>query len=139
MQVLNSRYRPGFQPKDEDGYITLTTHNYQADQINESKLAAIKEKLLTFKAEIHGSFPENTYPTKENLELKVGAQVMFVKNDPNSEKAFYNGKIGRLVGYDEKEGTVTVESDGERITVPKLKWQNMEYAINADNQDPLQP
>ena len=135
VQVLNSRYRPGFQPKDEEGYITLTTHNYQADQINESKLAAIKEKLLTFKAEIHGSFPENTYPTKENLELKVGAQVMFVKNDPNSEKAFYNGKIGRLVGYDEKEGTVTVESDGERITVPKLKWQNMEYAINADNQE----
>ena len=60
---------------------------------------------------------------------------MFVKNDPTPEKAFFNGKIGRLVGYDEKEGTVTVESDGERITVPKLKWQNMEYAINAENQD----
>ena len=60
---------------------------------------------------------------------------MFVKNDPNPEKAFYNGKIGRVVGCDEKEGTVTVESDGERITVPKLKWQNMEYTINAENQD----
>ena len=135
VRVLNSRFKPGFVPKDEEGYITLTTHNYQADQINDSKLAAIKEKTLTFKAEVHGTFPENTYPTKEELELKVGAQVMFVKNDPTPEKAFFNGKIGRLVGYDEKEGTVTVESDGERITVPKLKWQNMEYAINADNQD----
>ena len=135
VRVLNSRFKPGFVPKDEEGYITLTTHNYQADQINDSKLAAIKEKTLTFKAEVHGTFPENTYPTKEELELKVGAQVMFVKNDSTPEKAFFNGKIGRLVGYDEKECTVTVESDGERITVPKLKWQNMEYAINAENQD----
>ena len=135
VKVLNSRFKPGFVPKDEEGYITLTTHNYQADQINESKLAAIKEKTLTFKAEVHGTFPKNTYPTKEELELKVGAQVMFVKNDPTPEKAFFNGKIGRLVGYDEKEGTVTVLSEGERITVPKLKWQNMEYTINAENQD----
>lgn len=135
VRVLNSRFKPGFVPNDEEGYITLTTHNYQADQINESKLAAIKEKTLTFKAEVHGTFPENTYPTKEELELKIGAQVMFVKNDPTPEKAFFNGKIGRLVGYDEKEDTVTVLSDGERITVPKLKWQNMEYTINADNQD----
>ena len=135
VRLLNSRFQPGFVPKDGEGYITLTTHNYQADQINESKLAAIKEKPLTFKAEIHGTFPENTYPTKEELTLKVGAQVMFVKNDPNPEKAFFNGKIGRLVGYDEKEGTITVESEGERITVPRLKWQNMEYTINAENQE----
>ena len=135
VRLLNSRFQPSFVPKDGEGYITLTTHNYQADQINELKLAAIKEKPMTFNAEIHGTFPENTYPTKEELELKVGAQVMFVKNDPSPEKAFYNGKIGRLVGYDEKEGTVTVESEGEQITVPKLKWQNMEYAINAENQE----
>ena len=114
VRVLNTRFKPDFKPKDNEGYITLTTHNYQADQINESKLAAIKEKPLTFKAEVHGTFPENTYPTKEELELKVGAQVMFVKNDPNPEKAFFNGKIGRLVGYDEKESTVTVESEGYR-------------------------
>ena len=135
VRLLNTRFKPNFVPKDDEGYITLTTHNYQADQINESKLAAIKEKALVFKAEVHGTFPENTYPTKEELTLKVGAQVMFVKNDSNPEKAFYNGKIGRLVGFDEKEGTVTVESEGERITVPRLKWQNMEYTINAENQD----
>ena len=135
IRLLNTRFKPNFEPQDNEGYITLTTHNYQADQINESKLAAIKEKPLTFKAEVHGTFPENTYPTKEELVLKVGAQVMFVKNDPTPEKAFFNGKIGRLVGYDEKEGTVTVESDGEYINVAKLKWQNMEYTINTENQD----
>ena len=135
VRLLNSRFQPNFVAKNGEGYITLTTHNYQADQINETKLAAIKEKALTFKADIHGTFPENTYPTKEELTLKVGAQVMFVKNDPNPEKAFYNGKIGVLVDYDEKEDTVTVESEGEHITVTKLKWQNMEYTINAENQD----
>ena len=135
VRVFNTRFKPNFVPKDDEGYITLTTHNYQADQINESKLAAIKDKPLTFKAEIHGIFPENTYPTKEELILKIGAQVMFVKNDPSPEKTFFNGKIGQLVGYDEKESTVTVESEGERITVPRLKWQNMEYTINPENQE----
>lgn len=135
VRLLNTRFKPDFKPKDDEGYITLTTHNYQADQINESKLAAIKEKPLVFKAEVRGTFPENTYPTKEELTMKVGVQVMFVKNDPTTEKAFFNGKIGRLVGYDEKEGTVTVESEGERITVPKLKWENMEYTINPENQE----
>ncbi len=135
VRLLNTRFKPDFKPKDNEGYITLTTHNYQADQINESKLEAIKEKPLKFKAVVHGTFPENTYPTKEELELKVGAQVMFVKNDPNPEKAFFNGKIGRLVDYDEDEGTLTVESEGEHIIVPRLKWQNMEYTINAENQE----
>ncbi len=135
VRLLNSRFMPSFAPKDSEGYITLTTHNYQADQINESKLKAIKESPLIYMADIHGTFPENTYPTKEELELKIGAQVMFVKNDPTPEKAFYNGKIGRVVDYDKKEGTVTVESDGEHIIVPSLKWQNMEYTINAENQD----
>ena len=135
VRLLNSRFKPNFIAHDNEGYITLTTHNYQADQINETKLEAIEAKPLVFKAVVRGTFPENTYPTKEELVLKVGAQVMFVKNDPNPEKAFYNGKIGRLVGYNEDEGTVTVESEGERIVVPKLTWQNMEYAINADNQD----
>ena len=135
VRLLNSRFKPNFIAHDNEGYITLTTHNYQADQINDTKLAAIEAKPLVFKAVVRGTFPENTYPTKEELVLKVGAQVMFVKNDPNPEKAFYNGKIGRLVGYNDDEGTVTVESDGERITVPKLTWQNMEYAINPENQD----
>ena len=135
VRLLNTRFKPGFVPKDDEGYITLTTHNYQADQINESKLAAIKEKLLTFKAETKGNFPENTYPTKEELELKIGAQVMFVKNDPNPEKAFYNGKIGRVVGYDDETQQIEVQCGEERISVGQLQWQNMEYTINPENNE----
>ena len=135
IRMLNDRFNPNFIVHDNEGYITLTTHNYQADQINDSKLNAIPKKPLSFKAEVRGIFPENTFPTKEELVLKVGAQVMFVKNDPSPAKAYFNGKIGRLVDFDEKEGTVTVESGGEHIVVTRLKWQNMEYTLNAESQD----
>ena len=135
IRLLNQRYLPDFVPNDKDGYITLTTHNYQADEINESKLEALPSKTLSFNAEVKGTFPENTYPTKETLELKIGAQVMFVKNDPSSEKAFFNGKIGQVVGYDEVTNSVAVRCDDEIITVGTLTWQNMEYSINAENQN----
>ena len=135
VRLLNSRFMPSFVPKDSEGYITLTTHNYQADQINESKLEAIKESPLIYMADIHGTFPENTYPTKEELELKIGAQVMFVKNDPSPEKSFYNGKIGRLVGYNEKDDTLIVLCGNEHISVGKLTWQNMEYTINGETKE----
>ena len=135
IRLLNQCYQPDFTPNDNEGFITLTTHNAQADEINESKLEALPSKSLFFKAEVKGAFPENTYPTKENLELKIGAQVMFVKNDPSPEKAFFNGKIGRVVGYDDTTDTVAVRCDDEVVSVSKLTWQNMEYSINAENQN----
>lgn len=134
LDLLNSRYIPGFKADDKDEYITLTTHNYQADEINEKKLAAIKSKTLSFDAEVEGIFPENAYPTKEHLELKVGAQVMFVKNDPSPDKLFYNGKIGTIVSYNDDEG-LTVQCDGHIIIVSALKWQNFEYKINEETQE----
>lgn len=135
LAILNSRFKPGFNPSDDEGYITLTTHNYQADQINDWKLEAIKEKTLRFDAVIKGNFPENTYPTRDELELKIGAQVMFVKNDPSPEKAFYNGKIGRVAGYDKEENVLTVQCGSEYINVSPLEWKNMEYTVNPKSQE----
>lgn len=132
IRLLNTRYLPDFKPVD--GYITLTTHNAQADEINESRLRAIKQKSLRFQAEIKGVFPQHLYPTKEELELKIGAQVMFVKNDPSSEKAYYNGKIGQLTGYDEDTGELEVTCGTERIPVSTVVWQNMDYTLNEENQ-----
>ena len=132
IRLLNSRYVPDFKPTD--GYITLTTHNAQADQINETQLRLLKSKSLHFTASVSGTFPMQLYPTKEDLELKIGAQVMFVKNDPNPEKAYYNGKIGKLTGYDEDAGELEVTCGDERITVSPVVWQNMEYSLNEENQ-----
>ena len=134
LQILNSRYIPNFKPDDNEGYITLTTHNSQADEINEEKLNAIDSETLTFTAEITGIFPENAYPTKEVLELKVGAQVMFVKNDPSPEKLYYNGKIGKIIAYDKEEG-IKVKCDDEVIDVKPVKWQNFEYTLNEETNE----
>lgn len=134
LEKLNSRFLPDFNPDDKDGYITLTTHNSQADEINDAKLDAIKSKLLKFTADIEGIFPENAYPTKEVLELKVGAQVMFVKNDPSPEKQYYNGKIGKIVSYDKKEG-IAVKCDDDVIIVKPVKWQNFEYTLNEETNE----
>ena len=132
IRLLNSRYIPDFKPVD--GYITLTTHNAQADEINESRLRSLKSKSLYFKAEIKGTFPQHLYPTKEDLELKIGAQVMFVKNDPNPEKAYYNGKIGQLTDYNRDTNEVEVTCGNERIQVSPVAWQNMDYTLNEENQ-----
>ena len=134
LDMLNSRYLPDFNPNDNDGYITLTTHNYQADDINEEKLKTIKSDMLTFKAMVQGIFPENAYPTKEVLELKVGAQVMFVKNDPSSEKQYYNGKIGKIVSYNEDEGLM-VQCDDVVINVTPVQWHNFEYTLNEETNE----
>ena len=135
LQELNGRYKQGFNPDDSKGYITLTTHNYQADEINYNKLNAIKSKTLVFEAKIHGTFPESNYPTKKTLELKVGARVMFVKNDPSSDKQYYNGKIGVITGYDEEGNTLTVECDDATIYVSAVEWNNYEYNINPETNE----
>ena len=134
LNILNSRYNPDFAPDDKDGFITLTTHNSQADEINDKKLESLKSRKLTFKAEVKGIFPENAYPTKESLELKVGAQVMFVKNDPSLEKRYYNGKIGVITSFDKKEG-LKVRCGDDIIDVTPVTWQNMEYSINGESKE----
>ena len=134
VQLLNSRYRPDFSPKESDGYITLTTHNAQADDINGRKLDELKGEKLTFTADISGIFPESMYPTRETLELKIGAQVMFIKNDPSPERAYYNGKVGRLVEYDKETDTLVVQCGDERIAVSKIEWANRDYTLNEETQ-----
>lgn len=135
LQRLNSRYICGFEPDDSEGYITLTTHNSQADNINNAKLDALETKPLVFEARVNGIFPESNYPTKKTLELKVGARVMFVKNDPSPEKQYYNGKIGTLTDYDEMSGELTVDCDGESINVGNVEWVNYEYSVNPETNE----
>lgn len=132
---LDKRYQPDFEPKDKDGYITLTTHNFQSNDINQSKLKKLKSKLVKFEAEISGNFPEQMYPTEYQLELKEGAQVMFVKNDPSPEKRFYNGKIGRIVNIE--DGKVYVDCGGadDTIEVVPAEWTNASYKIDEQTKE----
>jgi hypothetical protein len=132
---LNKRYLPGFESKDGDGYITLTTHNYQSHNINDSKLAKLPAKIRKFTAKVEGEFPEYSYPTDFELSLKRGSQVMFVKNDISREKLFYNGKIGSVVKMDEDLIWVRCPGDGEDIAVEQVEWQNTKYTIDDETKE----
>ncbi len=135
LKELNQRYLPGFNPDEKEGYITLTTHNYQSQQINSSKLNLLRTVASRFTAEVIGEFPEYSYPTDPELELKVGAQVMFVKNDPSPGKRFFNGKIGKVTDMEEDQIEVRCPGEDFPIYVERLEWQNTKYALNEVTQE----
>lgn len=128
---LNKRHVPNFKPNESEGYITLTTHNNSAQHLNASKLAEIKQPVHRFKAVIQGDFPEYAYPTVADMELKISAQVMFVKNDSSREKLFYNGKIGKVIRVVDEVIYVKCPGDDDEIGVGPMAWQNIKYALNA--------
>ncbi|WP_372755519.1 helix-turn-helix domain-containing protein [Labilibaculum sp.] len=132
---LEERFLPDFNPADKDGYITLTTHNARAQKINDEKLKQLKGNSKKFTASITGTFPEYSFPTEEQLQLKVGAQVMFVKNDSSPEKLFFNGKIGTLTGFNEDAILVKCENDDFEIEVFPEDWQNINYSINPESKE----
>ena len=135
LQELNKRYKPDFKPGNEEGYITLTTHNRQAQLMNSKKMAGIREKSYTYEAKIKGAFPDYSFPTDEKLELKKGAQVMFVKNDLSPDKRYYNGKIAVITRIDERLVVVQGKEDEQPIVVEKALWSNMKYTINPDTKE----
>lgn len=133
LERLNSRYKPDFEPDNSEGYIRLTTHNAQADRINEAKLQQLEGKNFTFEAEIGGTFPDYMYPTEESLTLKKGAQVMFVRNDPDIEKKYFNGKIVTISDIDDNHIKVT---DGDTtFEVLPLVWENTKYILNEESNE----
>jgi len=129
---LNKRYVPDFEPEPDSGYISLTTHNNKAEVTNRTELGKLNTKVFIYKAEIDGKFPDYAYPNKELLELKVGAQVMFVKNDSNPEKRYYNGKIGKVILLDVDEVVVHCADDDYNINVTPEIWENINYSVDAD-------
>jgi hypothetical protein len=134
-ETLNERYNPTFSPGKEDGYITLTTHNNRANIINETELNKLKTKSSFFKAAISGKFNENAFPNDEKLELKVGAQVMFIKNDSSQEKRYYNGKIGVVTDISRDTVTVQCANEVDEIITENETWENIDYAINDETKE----
>ena len=130
LDELNKRYLPGFTSNDGDGYITLTTHNHQAHDLNETKLVKLSAKVHKFEATVTGEFPEFSYPTDSVLSIKEGAQVMFVKNDISRDKLYYNGKIGTVVNIGDDTIRVKCIGDEDEIVVGAVEWQNTKYSID---------
>ena len=127
---LNARCQPLFTPKAEEGYIRLTTHNNLANFYNESELQKLPGRQFLFHAQIEGTFPEFSYPVASTLVLKLGAQVMFVKNDPSGNHLYYNGRIGQVTYVDDHQVLVLCPGDEKAIKVEPLSWENARYTLD---------
>ncbi|MEN8881836.1 MAG: helix-turn-helix domain-containing protein [Polaribacter sp.] len=134
-EILNKNYNPSFSPEKEEGYVTLTTHNNRANLINNSELNKIKNKSYFFTAEVSGKFNENSFPNDEKLELKVGAQVIFIKNDSSLEKRYFNGKIGVVTDISKETVTVQCANEADEIVTDREKWENINYSINDETKE----
>jgi DNA polymerase III delta prime subunit len=130
LALLKKFYRQDFRPNLKDNYITLTTHNQKADALNKNSLDALKAETWSYKCEIEDDFSESSYPAEHVLQLKVGAQVMFIKNDPTPEKRFFNGKIAIVT--DLQKDIIEVQTEGvkEKIKLEKFTWKNIRYTTD---------
>lgn len=128
---LNERYDPGFEAGEEP-YVYLCSHNKMADDINQEKLKDIKVSPKSYEAKLFGEFKENQFPNEQFLELKVGAQVMFIRNDITGEKKYFNGKLGEISSLDENEVKVILEGSEREITVKREVWEQKKYSLDTD-------
>lgn len=127
-ELLQERFDPD-AARYQDGLITLTTHNRTADSINQQKLAELEQESIVFEGEINGDFNEKSLPAEKSLELKEGAQVMFIKND--IEKKYFNGKLAKIKSIAKDEIIVEFES-GNQLKIEKEVWKNIRYNLNRD-------
>jgi tetratricopeptide (TPR) repeat protein len=141
LQLLNTRVETATAPEAAaveniqegpiDLRVTLATRRDTVDFINKQRLDALKNELYVFQGEIQGDFPENSLPTPMELEIKEGAQIMFIKNDQN--RRFVNGTLGVVQGVDENQEHIYIVSDeGKYIDVEREKWSNMRYTFNEE-------
>lgn len=135
VEILNRHYRPGVSPGENDGYIYLTTHNRIADEINRKALGKLQARVFSYAAEVDKEFREQQYPMDAALQLKVGAQVMFIKNDVSGYRRFFNGKIGTVTELEEEAIEVSFSDGSDPVLVEKHTWYNKRYRLNAaDNE-----
>lgn len=128
LQLLNTRYNTRIKEEENDMYITLATRRDNVDYINEKKLAELPGEAITFTGEISGEFPESSLPTSMELELKPGAQIIFIKND--MERRWVNGTIGTVSGIDEEGIIYVITEDGTECDVRRDSWHNIRYTYN---------
>lgn len=128
--LLRQHFKQDFKPAADENYITLTTHNNKADTINRERLTQLKTKSYFFDAKVTGEFSEHSFPNDKSLELKVGAQIMFIKNDMTAEKRYYNGKIGVVHHIEKDIVEIELPDDKVVIQISPYTWENVKYKLN---------
>ena len=130
LDELNSHHVADFRPAQGDNYIQLVTHNRMADAISQREMAALSADTFMFDAKVTGTFPEDAFPTSRQLEIKKGAQVMFVKNDP--DKRFINGMLGEVEEVSDDSIRVRLSGKDNIVKVEPTAWENIRYHMNEE-------
>ncbi|MFT7121477.1 MAG: hypothetical protein ACJAZ9_001655 [Neolewinella sp.] len=133
-ETLNQRYIAGFDPADDEGYITLSSHNNTARHLNAKKLERLAGKQYHFEAKVRDNFPESMFPNTQHLNFKVGAQVMFNKND-TVDKLYFNGKIGKVTKVEKDVITVLCPGEDRPILVLPVDWENRKFEMNTKTKE----
>jgi hypothetical protein len=128
--VLNAKYNPTFSGSGSD-YIILATHNNIVNETNLTKLNQLTTELFTYEANLTDTFPDKHKPTDHYLKLKVGAQIMFIKNDTGEYKRYYNGKIGKIKELEAASIKVVFDDESE-VDVERAVWNNIQYSYNRE-------
>jgi len=132
--LLHKHYQPNANLNSFDGYIMLTTHNDKADAINTRQLQKLNAQMHIYEAIIEPDFPEKNYPADIALQLKEGAQVMFIKNDSDKAKRYFNGKIGIIEQIEDDKILVRCHNEPELVEVKKHRWEHIRYIHNSEKQ-----
>lgn len=132
LDLLNRYYQPDFKPEKKGEYITLTTHNAKADIINQKELQKLPGKVHTFDAHIEGEFNERSYPAESRLQLKEGAQIMFIRNDKGEERRYYNGKLGTIKSIKGDEITIMFPDSTTPLVLETEEWKNIRYHYDKE-------
>lgn len=117
-----------------DEVVTLTTHNHKADKMNGAALQGLKTKEFIYSAELDGDFPPSMYPVEESISLKVGAQIMFIKND-SSDGAYFNGKLAKVVRLESDKIAVIMAGEKTEYVLKKEKWENRKYVLDETSKE----
>jgi len=135
IEKLNQHYEKDVEESTKEGYVHITTHNRKADLINEKSLKSLDTEEKSYKAEIEGDFPENMFPIGEKLNFKIGAQVMFIKNDNSGEARYFNGKIGEISEMNEETIKVKLKDPEDEVTVERYEWLNQRYSLDKSTNE----
>ena len=132
LEHLHEYYQPDFMAPRGENYITLTSHNARAEQINQAALNDLRGSIQSYEASVTGEFSEKAYPAEKTLQLKEGAQIMLIKNDKGETRRYFNGKIGTIKKLDTSKITIEFPDEPEELTLEKETWKNIRYNYDKE-------
>ena len=131
LAILNQRFDPDFKQAEGSNHIIITSHNAEANAVNNEKLDELEGQDYIFEGQVDGTLNVQNLPVEQSLRLKIGAQVMFIKNDTGENRKFYNGKIGKIKSIAGEEIYISFP-DEEDLLLERASWQSFEYKANEN-------